>query len=357
MRTSPATFAIIALLQGGCAPSSSAPDGGRADASESAVDAAITALPDAQPAAPDATPPAGTGVYLDRCTAAGECASGLCALDIGGTRFCTRSCTGHSQCTSEHVCMAEACHADDTGDPCTQATADTCTTGLCLVDGNGAGQCTRDCTSANDCPAGYACTFAGGSATKICVNIEKPCADAKACGTGICITGTPAVGCTSTCASAADCPQRLTSVGLPAYTCALALGSSVPICVPPDDIRGSDPIGASCSLAGTTDCRSGACAETNVGLGAMCTQACTVQGGCAPGLGCFPLADDGAFLLVCNRGGVRDLAEACAAASDCRSGLCDGDGNVCTRYCNDGLCPTGWTCGPVAGTSFAICRP
>jgi hypothetical protein len=323
----------------------------------SGVDAGSTidaAPPADAPPDIDAPPTPGTGQYLDRCDAHGDCQSLLCAPDIGGSRFCTKSCTNHAQCAHEHFCVDEICWPDDTGSPCTVANPDVCAL-YCLQSGDGSGECTRPCTSAAECPAGYACTIAGGSTDKLCVNIEKPCADGNACGTGLCITGSPAVGCTAFCDTVADCPARLTAIGLPAYTCANAYGSSQPVCVVPDDVIGSDPIGATCAAVGDVYCRSGIC-DTDEPTGPMCTQACTVEGGCGPGLGCFPLADGGQFHLICNRGGAGDLGDPCTGGVSCLSGLCDSTG-VCTRFCNDGLCPTGWTCLPVAGTSFAICRP
>lgn len=298
----------------------------------------------------DGGTPTGTGRYLDRCTATGDCASGPCVDDVGATRFCSRSCTSDAQCAHEHVCVAGTCVPDDTGTPCSVASPASCATGLCLGSAAG-GQCTRYCSSAAECPSGYACTTAGGSTMPICVDIERPCSAAADCGSGLCI---PGIGCTAACRSAADCPGRLTSIGLPPYTCRVALGSTSPICVPPDDVMGPDPIGASCAAAGANTCRSGAC-DGSAPLGPMCTQACTAQGGCAPGLGCYPLAEGSTFILTCQRAGLRDLGQSCASARECHSALCDSAG-YCTRLCADGLCPTGWTCMPVPGAGVAICR-
>ena len=344
---------LAACAQGGAAVSDAA----------AAPDVPVAPLPDARevpdamvpidgaPAA-DATP---TGGYLDRCTSPGQCVSGLCVADVGGSHFCSRTCGSSAECASEHVCGPEGhCVPDDTGGPCSTATPETCALGLCLGIPGGAASCTRPCASAAECPSGFACTTV--SSMKVCVDIEKPCSGAADCGSGLCLSGT---GCTATCSSAADCPARLTSMGVSPYTCAAGAGTPPgPICVPPSDIIGSDPIGAPCqwdTASGMSLCRSGACDDT-APAGAMCTQQCSAQGGCAPGLGCFPLADGATLYLVCEIAGTGALGESCAHSSDCYSGLCDGTG-VCTRLCADGLCPTGWTCLPVAGTGVAICRP
>jgi hypothetical protein len=298
----------------------------------------------------DAGPTPVRRAYLDRCVDDGECASGRCVPDWGGTRFCTRTCTSDLECAHEHLCVEGICRHDDTGAPCSTGSPERCATGLCLGSAAG-GQCTRYCTTAAECPAGYACTRAGGSTRPICVDIERPCSAADDCGTGLCVS---MIGCTAECTSAADCPRRFD--GLPPYRCAVAYGWPRPLCVPPDDVVGSDPIGASCrrDARGLWLCRSGACDES-APLGPMCTQACTAQGNCAPGLGCFPLADASGVTLSCQRAGSGDLGQPCRNGRECRSGLCDA-GGFCTRLCQDGLCPSDMRCEPVAGAGVALCR-
>ncbi len=306
------------------------------------------------PPGTDAGTPVGTRGYLDRCTTGGDCASGQCVDDFGGTRFCSRACAIDAECADEHVCAMGVCKPDDTGERCMTTMPSTCTLGSCLGPPGGAGACTRPCASAADCPAGYACTTTGGSATPICVDIEKPCpAGAGDCLSGLCLS---VQGCTATCRSAADCPRRL--AGLPAYTCAIAFGSTSPICVPPADIIGGDAAGAICRAdpgSGLYLCRSAACDES-APLGPMCTQTCTAEGGCGPGLGCYPLPDGASITFACERAGSRDMSETCASARECHSGLCDATGLYCTRLCDDGLCPTGWTCETIAGLGVSICR-
>ena len=336
---------------GQCTIGGITPDGGvqtdggtQRDGSVLPVDAAVQTDGAVQP---------GQGRYLDRCTGAGDCQSALCVPDFGGTMMCTRSCTQTSECAHRHVCANQRCVPDDTGRPCQLATPATCVSGLCLGNTTGATpSCTRNCASAADCPAGFACTMAGGQ--QVCADIERACSTGDQCATGLCLT---VQGCTATCRTASDCPERLD--GLPPYTCAIAFGSSSPICVPPSDIPGPDPAGALCragTVTGTTLCRSGACDDAAPG-GAMCTQSCRPAGGCPPGLGCFPLADAGSITFVCSRAGTRSLGASCANGRDCDSGLCDATSSRCTRLCNDGLCPTSWRCETIAGFNVSICRP
>jgi hypothetical protein len=305
---------------------------------------------DAWSASPDAVS-TGAGRYLDRCARGADCATGLCTPDRGGTSFCTRTCSTDLECAHEHLCVAGVCLPDDTGEPCSIGAPESCSPGLCLGGGAG-GACTRACSSAAECPAGFACTRAGGSATKICVDIERPCAAAADCGSGLCV---PTLGCTSECDTAADCPGRYE--GLPGYTCARAYGSSTNVCVIPSDVVGDDAAGSACVFDPTGflyECRSGACDDA-APLGPTCTTGCTAQGGCGPGLGCYPLPTGGSISLVCSRAGGRDLGSSCGSGRECTSALCDTAG-YCTRLCNDGLCPTGWRCEPVAGFGIALCR-
>ena len=304
------------------------------------------------PPGPDAGPPSGTGRYLDRCTEGADCATGHCVLDVGGTSMCTITCTTHRDCASEHVCLDGLCVHDDTGTTCSTSSPETCTLGLCFGNAaTSAGQCTRQCDSAADCPAGFACANASG--VNVCVDIERPCSGPSDCATGLCF---PTQGCTAACRTATDCPPRFGS--LTAYTCEVVSGSSTTVCAPPSDILGSDPVGAACRTdsSGNYLCRSRVC-DTDAAAGPMCTQACTQEGGCGPGLGCFPTVQGSDIVLACSRGGSRAIGESCSRGSDCDSALCDATRSICTRLCtDDGLCPTGMTCDPVAGFSISICR-
>ncbi|MFK7992216.1 MAG: hypothetical protein AB8I08_39720, partial [Sandaracinaceae bacterium] len=137
----------VPAMDGGPPP----PDAGRIDAGAmdgGGVDGGPPPTPDSGPPPVDGGPPptpdaGGSGRYLDRCTDGGDCESGRCVDDVGGTRMCTIPCTVHRDCASEHVCgLGGVCVPDDTGTACTRA-AD-CTLNLCA--GNpaaGMGQCSR----------------------------------------------------------------------------------------------------------------------------------------------------------------------------------------------------------------------
>lgn len=277
----------------------------------------------------DAPTPA-LGRYLDRCTTDANCMSGRCVDDTGGTRVCTITCSGHGECAAEHVCAAGVCRRDDTGVICSGASG--CVLGLCAGNpATGSGECTRPCASASDCPAGYACSDAGGAF--VCVNIERGCAQ---CGTGLCLSS--GLGCTSTCRTASDCPAALPGMG---YTCS---GGQ---CVPSPVVFGPDPIGAACASSGTTTCRSGACLTDDFGA-SYCTQRCTESGGCGPGFGC--VFDSGAG-LICLRGGSGALGSACTGGNQCDSGIC-APGGYCTRLCTaDARCPSDMRCGTGPGAT------
>ncbi len=295
------------------------------------VDSGPPRVDSGPPPTPDAGPPP-LGHYLDRCSTDSECATGHCVDDVGGTRMCTITCSGHSECASEHVCASGLCRHDDTGQTCSGASG--CVLSLCAGNpATGSGACTRPCNSASDCPAGYACSDAGG--VNICVNIEIPCAQ---CSTGLCATPQ---GCTAACRTAADCPRTLSGM---AYTCT---GGQ---CTPSSFILGSSPIGASCPTAtgATNDCRSGACLPLPSGTG-MCTEVCTEAGGCGPGFGCGPV-DGGSsgILLLCLHAGSGAIGSSCTTGGQCDSGICD-PGGYCTRLCtSDARCPSDMHC--MAGT-------
>ncbi|MFK7990016.1 MAG: hypothetical protein AB8I08_28615, partial [Sandaracinaceae bacterium] len=215
----------------------------------------------------------------------------------------------------------------------------------------------RPCANAGDCPGGFACADAGGAF--VCVDVERPCSAAADCPTGLCLSG--GLGCTTACRNVADCPGRLPIVE--PYTCAPLPGGGPPVCLPPSDILGSDPIGTACAVTGATVCRSGAC-DIAARTGPMCTQSCTQEGGCGPGLGCFPSPEDldgngtpETIVPICSRGGTRPVGAACANGGQCDSGMCDSDGLYCTRLCtDDALCPSDMACRPVPGFSVSVCR-
>ena len=115
-------------------------------------------------------------------------------------------------------------------------------------------------------------------------------------------------------------------------------------------------------------CRSGVCDGDDTPP--SCVQGCTPTGGCPAGYACRPWLPDGptgSVYLVCRPAGRGALGTTCTRGSDCATGLCQarsaGDPTgYCTRFCGDGICPTGMTCTPagsaVGGVTLALCaRP
>lgn len=306
-----------------------------------APDAGRDSGPDSGPIEVDA---GALGARLDPCTTGDECASTRC-----DESRCTEICMNSGDCADDELCAGGVCRRDDTGEMCAVADATTCALGLCLGDMS-SGECTRPCESAGDCPSGFACSEIGGE--QVCMLIETPCTGGGTeCRSGLCLS---AQGCTATCRTAADCPPRATALGVQPYTCEIIGGAASPVCVPPADILGSDPIGSTCPASGTNTCRSGLCNPGAMG-GPVCTQTCTPDGGCPPGFGCKPEeVDVGVIELLCSRAGERAVGESCAGAADCESAMCNAPG-YCTRLCGDSLCPTGFRCEPIPTTSLRMC--
>ncbi len=352
-------------------------DAGSADAGFDVpplVDAGFDAGSPVDLGTPDTGPLPGRGAFLDACSTNADCASGQCLTTTGGARFCTRLCAVNRDCADGFVCesppagMPARCVLDDTGLPCDSHTGSPCAR-FCI--GNPvtglAAHCTRECNTGADCPAGYACELADAT-HRVCVSIEQPCARAADCTTNLCVGVGAFQGCTSQCTVDSDCPRRMTinvtGVGrftLPPYRCQLSNGMR--LCVPPlapsGDLTASEPLGAACPSTGDSPCRSGVCD----GMSNTCVQGCTPAGGCPSGFSCKPWIDDVDTYLVCRPipSGRVAVNGACTVAADCVTGLCYGTTDAyCSRFCNDGLCPTGMRCVPLGnaydGTPIAICQ-
>lgn len=127
-----------------------------------------------------------------------------------------------------------------------------------------------------------------------------------------------------------------------------------------------------------SECPSGAC--VNFGDGGVCTADCATNADCPGDTVCFTVPDgDGTRSLCLNEnagsagvceasyvcGGAApevpaefacDICEACTDDSQCAEGACVnfGSGGVCTRSCEDGVCPGDSTCFDVEGGSFCL---
>lgn len=329
------------------------------------------------PAPPIDTGATGRGAYFDTCTSNADCAGGDCLATPAGARWCTRRCTANADCGHGNLCASGRCVPDDTGAACDPLASAPCAR-RCLANTAGAaGHCTRECSVGADCPAGYACGNTAGG--RVCVFVERSCAVSRDCASGLCIGTSGGFGvCSAPCTADADCPRRMTianssgsPMALAPYRCQSVSGQMM--CVPPlsslptgaGDIRGGNPLGASCgTVGGDVLCYSGVC-DTGDNT---CVQACTPTGGCPVGFACLPWQLDGTggrVYLVCRSAtsGRGAVGATCARASDCATGACQPPPTgsaYCTRYCIDGLCPTGMRCVARAdsfdGTRLATCE-
>lgn len=337
----------------GVSDSSVEADGAQADA---AVDAAADGhVPPVDSSAPDSTvePDSSTtnGIYTDPCTAGQQCQSGFCLSDVRSSqKFCAGVCATDTSCVLAHECMLmggeSLCQSSDVGQPCSQPSE--CANDACIGNAQtGVGHCTKTCSSAADCPAGYACTNLSG--TKYCVNVSMTCTSGMDCLTGLCLIDYGFPACTVPCVASTDCPKG--------YICDTDPYGNW-YCVPPT--MGTGGLGATCN--GTTlTCQSGLC------LGNYCTVECGVTRPvgqwCPPGFGCAPAGNGTDYFLVCSTAGTLGFGETCAAGNQCASALCRemSDATMeCSRFCNDGVeCPTGYTCSPIgivaSGVSLSVC--
>ena len=316
----------------------------------------------------DTGPVGGPGAYLDPCTSNADCMLSDCVRTDGGG-FCSRGCSRNSDCGDGMICdsppagIRPHCVFDDIGRACNPATPNACAR-YCFGTSTAA-HCTRECLNGGDCPAGYGCQSVATStgSVSVCIEIERPCTNADQCPGGIClVVGGSFRGCSAPCRTQAECPVRMTipdelgrPVQLPRYSCG-NVGGGTTACVPPlqatsptGDILGSDPLGVACSASGAPTCYSGVCFSDDVTAATACVQRCTPQSGCPVGFACKPLPDISPPILACQAGSGRGLfGSACTRGADCVAGLCfpesSGGGAFCTRYCNDGVCPTGMRC-------------
>jgi hypothetical protein len=278
------------------------------------------------------------------------------------------------------VCEANGseqyCAGDDTGRPCTGASA--CNFG-CI----GSQYCTVACVSGADCPNGYGCMPVG--TTRVCVRAEEPCAagQAQGCIAPSACDESPQMyvgGCTLVCNSAADCPQR--AAGLAPWSC-----DAGGICRRPADVHGPvqggatpaqyvndcqgqvvnvcndaqhldfnafsipNPPAASCGATTTTD-----------GLpGDSCVNSCRYQGGCSYGFACVAVGGVGSGRIgLCLPTGGGEVGAGCQFDAQCAFGYCRS--GSCSRDCTaDGICPGGASCvagggPPVDGQPFRRCQ-
>ena len=313
-----------------------------------------------------------SGSYLDSCSSPDGCDFGCLPDLVWEPGYCTQECVEQEDCAFEHLCLeteaSSACVDAHMGHECnpSEVEGNVCGWGCVGIAGGGA-HCSRPCTTASDCPGGFACGFIDPdfpSTGKACMQVNIPCPTGNECPSGVggfCGEGEGAGSwCTAPCETADDCPRL--QEGIPPYECSLDAGLGHEVCQLTDAMLalvGENGIGSPC--ARNQDCRSGLCATDGSGLGPYCIEICTLQGGCSHGFGCAPLRTaDSTFFLYCVNSGTGVVGSPCSGNADCRTAFCDLGVNRCSRVCNDGFCPSGFACvssGIMAnGTAIEVCR-
>ncbi|MBX3247196.1 MAG: trypsin-like serine protease [Myxococcales bacterium] len=274
------------------------------------------------------------------CETAADCRDMACE-SIDGSRICVRPCDPRQPipfCPLGFHCSVAGCgegfcapgegHLVD-GEACTRDSE--CTSGQCTSIG-GAMRCGRQCTAGTeDCVTGTVCE-PSADGCGVCTPYEEataprpagaPCETGADCSSGQCAPGEGAGPsfCTRPCGEEASCPSGMRCRdGLCARGDVRAPGTS---CAHPDD------------CAAGSECLA-------VGDDLLCLEPC--DEGCRAGSTCAETSEGSR----CVPDGI-DLGEPCAANGDCRSGICAG---VCTRLCEDLVCPEGYDCrpaGPLSG--------
>ena len=291
-----------------------------------------------------------------RC-ASGRCQAGQCAArcedaECPDARACVRDISGA-------VCRLAG--GTPFGGACTDGAE--CASGLC-----GGGRCTIDC-GAVGCPAGTRCTdFADGRFCFYACHDDADCTDAARCDTSFaegptCFWRGP-IADGDSCAADAECAsgrchEERCLVRCPAGGCALgtlcADFDTAALCAPSPLPRGA-ACGANDTCADGTTCAGGrclpacavGCPSASVCVGEACRPTCVVDADCGPGLACNRF--DGAA-PYCELRGSSATGEACARASDCRSGLCFDC--QCRAACA-GSCPDGEGCITLAGGAWCL---
>ena len=297
-----------------------------------------------------------------------ECVGGVCLPDssngvatgwAGG--MCTRACLGGSCPEANAVCVGLG-----VGAFCLPACAEDgqCREGyVCHSD---AGACLPDCRKGWDCGDGWACDEAGAcrEVPLSGADLGAPCAAGGDCESGVCLSadhgwtdGLCSAACPErSCPDGSDCVllgEELLCVprcGAEAAVCreGYVCNSALSVCLP--DCRGGWDCGADlvcgetgeCELsppvlgalgaacAAPSDCASGVCFSAEQGWpDGLCADLCTERN-CPEGASCVPLT------------GVPWCLPTCATAADCREGYaCNDDMGTCVPDCR-----LGWDCGP-----------
>ncbi len=215
----------------------------------------------------------GTGADGDPCETDSDCASLSCANPGDGRTRCLPVCrSGQGTCPVGEVCAAGAdqcavcvdaaeVHGPrQIGEPC-ESDAQCAGDASCETAPGGA-YCTRTCSTAEDCPAGFHC------GTMMCERgalaaTGDPCAESSDCAAGdFCAGQGDNHWCSHVCAGM-DCPDGL--------ACVPAAGTQ--ICAPSGSL-----LGQACEA--DADCAGGVCDQ------GVCVRACDATASCPVGFQC-----------------------------------------------------------------------
>jgi hypothetical protein len=246
------------------------------------------------------------------CTGAGVCAAAM-PMSCGAyqcnstTLACKNSCTADADCVAPNICNGGVCTKHPLGDTCT--TANECNSGFCQQGVCCQSACTGTCKSCalgdskgicSNIPAGLAPTVATQCAT----------ADASTCGTN------------GMCDGAGACQLYANGTTCVAGSCT---GSTL------TPARTCDGAGV-CKTVTASLCDPYGCDTANK----VCKTICTVNGDCASPNTC---------ITATGSCGNKPNGSACAAGSECNSGIC-AQSTCCATACT-GTCRT---CANAAGT-------
>jgi V8-like Glu-specific endopeptidase len=184
----------------------------------------------------------GTRGLGEGCDADGDCYSADC-YDDGGRQYCTRACTGDTECGAGFHCRSDVCVSGPRGvtpDPCID-NGDCAADHFCATRGEDS-WCTTFCADDTSCPDGTTCVDVGGGARLCAPTLSlagTECESDGECISGLCRVARPgsAPTCTRECGLGAACPTGLECRGD---------GSGVSYCAAP----ASETTAGCCAVAG-----------------------------------------------------------------------------------------------------------
>ena len=261
------------------------------------------------------------------CTQGSNCSTGDCVTD-GQHNWCTRSCTAAEQCGAGYSCVTS-----NVGMVCAPTSP-----------------CNKQCTTASQCAVGYACTagtcVAKGGVGDRC-EVSEYC---QAC--GICVGTLAEATCRPCCGgqgAGGACTSCTAVTCTASQSCDQVSGSTDLVCVEPAGT-------ASCQACSATK----PCADGQSCVKGRCHADCALQ---SPGA-CSACFDSGAGKGACACSDeIAYSGQACGATPSgttrvCVTGLtCLGQPSVCSKPCvlgEVGGCQDGEVCTVVDGTSVCV---